>query len=172
MRSRGIILAPQCGLLAFELVHHGAFEFAVGVAAFEVFPFVVLDLSFAHSQFDFDLAVLPEEGEGEDGVALDVTESEEFADFGFVEEQLAPGFGIVVDPVAKGVFLDMGVVEPHFHVFDTCERVPDDAFAVSKGFDFRAMQHDPGFEQLYDMVIPARLGITGDFVGVVFLGHG
>ena len=88
--------AHACNSLAFEAMHGGALEFAVGVALFDVFAFVELDFAFADREGDFHFAVFPIEGEGKESVAFHGGVAEEFANFGFVKEEFARRFWIVV----------------------------------------------------------------------------
>src|SRR5687767_11555890 len=64
--------------------------------------------------------------------------------------------------IAKGVFVDVGVVEEDLAVFDAGEGVGDLGFAGAQGFDFGAVQNDASFERVEDMVIAAGFGIGDD----------
>lgn len=149
-------------LFAFEALHGDAFEFAVGLALFDVLAFVVLDFAFADGKGDFDFVVFPVEGKGHEGVAFDCGGFVEFANFGLVEEQFARGFGLVVLAIAKGVFVDVGVVEEDLAILDAGEGVGDLGFAGAQGFDFCAVQNDAGFVRVQDVVIAAGFGIGDD----------
>ena len=151
---------------SLHFAHGGALEFAVGFAAFEFFAFVELGFAFADGEGDFDFAVFPVEGEGKEGVAFDGGQGEEFADFGFVEEEFAGGFGLVVLEVAVGVFVDVGVVEEDFVVIDASKGVGDLAFAGAKCFDFGAVEDDASLEGVEDVEVAAGLGVGED------VGHG
>ena len=74
-------------------MHGGALEFAVGVALFDVFPFIELDLAFTHAEQDLHLTFLPIKRQRDKRVSLYRSEAEELADLGFVEQKLADGFG-------------------------------------------------------------------------------
>ena len=143
-------------LFSLQPFHRGAFELAVGLAFLEVFAFVELGFALAHRQRDFDLAVLPVERERHEGVALDGRQAEQFADFGFVQQEFAGGLGLVVLQVAVGVFVDVGVVEADLAIFDAGEGVADLAFAGAQRLDLGAVQDDPGLEGLQDVIVPPR----------------
>ena len=146
--------------LALELMHGGAFHLAVGVAALEVFALVGLDFAFANGEEDFHFAVFPIEGEGDEGVAFDSNDGEQFADLRFVEEELARGLGNVVLAVAEGVFVDVGVVEPGLPFFDPRERVVDLGLAGADRLHLGAAQLDPGLEALIHRVVAERLPVA------------
>ena len=55
----------------------------------------------------FYLAVLPVEGEGDDGVSVDRFEPKKLADLSFVQEQLSLGSGIVIVEIAEVILIDV-----------------------------------------------------------------
>src|SRR5262249_15043455 len=62
---------------SFGVMQDGAFRFAFGLALFQFLPFVVLSFPFADAEQDFYLAVFPEEGERDEGVAFHGRQVEE-----------------------------------------------------------------------------------------------
>src|SRR5947207_13409294 len=66
--------------------------------------------------------------------------------------------------ISMGVFVDMGVVEVDFAIFDTRKRVPDLTFAGTQCLHLGSMKNDPGFEGFQDVVVVTRFGI-GQNVG-------
>src|SRR5258708_40145188 len=102
------------GSLAFEPVHGGALEFPVGVALFDIFPFIELDLTLAHTEQDFYFALLPIKRQRDKRVSLYGCELEEFADLRFVKQELSDRFGWMVLAVALRIFVDVRVVKEGF----------------------------------------------------------
>jgi hypothetical protein len=143
-------------------VHGSAFEFAVGVALFHVVAFVEVEFALADGEGDFDTAIFPVKGEGDNGVALDGTQAEEFADLGFVKEELADGLGLVILAIALGVFVNVDVIEINLIFFNTGEGVADLALAGAERFDFGAVEDDSGLEGFENVIVPARFGIGED----------
>ena len=155
--------ASSCRALALlEAFHGGALELALGLAALEVFAFVELGFALAHREGHFDLAVLPVEGQREQGVAFDGRQAEELADFGFVQQEFAGGLGLVVEAVAAGVFVNVGVVKIDLVVFHAGKGVADLALAGAQGFDLGAVQDDAGLEGFEDVVIAPGFGVGKD----------
>ena len=69
-------------------MHDGALGFAVVIPLLDVLALVELDLALAHSEENFHLPVLPVEGEGEDCIAFDGGEAEQFANLSLVQDML------------------------------------------------------------------------------------
>lgn len=116
-------------LLPFSSFHRGSFDLEISFATFQVFAFVELGFAFADAQGDFHLAVLPIHRERHESITLDRGESEQFANFGFVQEEFARGFRGVILDVAVRVFVNVGVVEVNLAVFDPRKGVADLAFS-------------------------------------------
>src|SRR5438876_11059660 len=117
-------------------LHCGAFAFTLGVPFLDVLAFVVLDFAFAHGEGDFHQAIFPVETERYQRIALDRSETEQFANFGFAQEQFARRLGLMVLEVAVGIFVDVRVVKPDFLVFNTRESIADLALARPQRLDF------------------------------------
>ena len=149
-------------LFSLQAVHGGAFEFAVGIALFQIVAFVELQFAFADGEGDFHAAIFPIKGEREKRVALDGTQAEQFPDLRFVQQQFADGFGHVVLAVALRVFVNVRVVEIDLVFFHAGEGVADLAFAGAEGFHFRAVEDNPGLESFQNVVIAARFRVVDD----------
>ena len=149
-------------LLPFNSFHRGSFDLEIGFAAFQVLAFVELGFAFADAQGHFHLAVLPIQRERHEGIALDRGESEQFANFGFVQKQFARGFRGVVLDVAVRVFVNVGIVEVNLVVFDPRKGVTDLSFSGPKGLDLGAAEDDSRLKSFQDVEIAPRLGIADD----------
>lgn len=156
-------MGDYCGGLASAGVFHGgAAEFAVGFAFFDVVAFVELGFAFADSEEDFYAAVLPVEGEGDDGVGFGGGVFGEFANLGLVEEEFTDGFGLVVLAVAEGVLVNVGVVEEDLALVHAGKSVADLTAAGAEGLDLGAVEDDAGLVSGEDVVVAAGLGVVED----------
>ena len=153
---------PRAALFAFVALHGGAFDLAVDVALFDVLALVVLLFALADGDGDFDLAVLPVEGEGDEGVALDGGLAEQLANFVLVQKQAASGLGLVILHVAEGVLIDVGIVQPDLIVLDAREGVTELPLAGAKRLHLSALEDDASLVGFEDMVVAAGFRITED----------
>src|SRR5579883_176150 len=145
-----------------EGAHRGAFQFTIGFSSLEVFTFIKLRFAFAYRERDFYFSILPIQRKRHQGVAFDRSQSEEFADFGLVQEQLPGGFGLMILQIAVGVLVDVGVIQEDFLVLDARKGVAELAFAGAQGLHLRAVQDNPRLEGLQDMVIPPGFRVGQD----------
>ena len=147
-----------------EFAEGGALHLAVVIAFPEVVAAVVVLFAVADGEGDFDFAVFPVEGKGDEGIAFRGGGFGELADLGFMQEQLAGGGDVMVLAVAVGVFVDAGAIEPDGFFFHLGEGIGDLAFAGAEGFHLGAVQHNARLVGVEDGIIPAGF-VVGDDVG-------
>src|ERR1035438_1131056 len=172
-RSGGRSAAPESlhgpslspgGLLFFRPPHCRSLEFTIGLALFEVFALVILGFAFSHRQGDLDFPVLPVKRERQQGIAFNRCQTEELADFRFVQQQLTGRLGLMVLEVAVGVFVNVGVVEINLVIFDARKSIAKLTFASAQGLHLGAVQDNARLEGLEDMVVTTRFG-SGQNIG-------
>jgi len=131
----------------------GPFQLSFGVAFLNVFPFIELNFPLSDPEQDFHFPVLPVTFEGDDGIALDGSQPEEFSDFSFAEQQLPDGLGLMIFTISLRVLIDMSIMQKRLVVVNLGECVPDLPFAGPKRLDLRTAQHQASLEGFQDMVI-------------------
>lgn len=89
-----------------------------------------------------------------------------------IQQEFAFGARIVVHPVAKSIFFNVGVVEPYLSMLDSGKGIFDFPSASPEGFHLRATKHNTRLKEFHHVVVSFRLGITGEIRSVWFLGHG
>lgn len=152
-RSSDFFLSPLAA------AHRGSLELAVGLAPLQVFTLVELRFALADRQRHFHSPVLPIKGERQQCVALHCSQSEQFADLRFMEEQFSDCLGLMILQVAVRILIDVCVIEQHLVIFHARERIADLAFAGAQGLDLRAVQYNAGFKCFQDVVIAPGFGV-------------
>ena len=69
---------------------------------------------------------------------------------------------LMILPIPEGVLINVAVVEKGFVLFDPHKGVRYLPFAGAQSLHLRAVERDPGFKRVENVVIPAGLGIRKD----------
>ena len=86
----------------------------------------------------------------------------ELADFAFMQKQFAAGFGVMVEPVAEIVFINVGIVKVEFALIDLGKGVPYLPAPGTQRFYFGPFEDDARLVSFQDEVIPAGFGVADD----------
>jgi hypothetical protein len=131
----------------------GSPGFFFGGFFFEILAFVGMGFAFADADLDFHSMILPVEAEGDQGLTFYGTGFEKFVDLGPVQQEFARSFSVVLLVTGAFIWLNIGVVEEHFLVFDPGERVTQIGEAGTDRFYLSTREADTGFDLIYDLII-------------------
>ena len=145
-----------------ELPAHHTAHLGLGFALLDVVALIILRFAFAQTQPHFDAVLLPIEAQGDDGMTFGHDLHFQLADFVLVQEQLAAGFGIMIEPVAEGVLVNVGVIEMELTLIDLGKGIPNLTAPGAQRFHFGPFEDDARFVGLQNEVIPAGFGVGDD----------
>ena len=128
-------------------------------------------LAAAKGESDLGPAVLPVEFERDEGEPLLFHRADEALDLALVEEELAGAVGDVVVAVPLLIGGDVQPLEEDLAPIDAGERADEGGLGVPEGLHFGALEYEPRFPRLQDMVVVGGFGVPRDaalpVVGVV-----
>jgi hypothetical protein len=119
----------------------------------KILAFVPVGFAFADTDLDFDAMIFPVEAKGDEGLALYGAGFEKLSDFGFMKQQLARSFRIVLLVAGAFVRLNIGVVKKYFLIFNTRERVAEIGESGANGLHLSTGQTDAGLYLFQDLII-------------------
>ena len=146
----------------FEMLHRDPLQLAIRLALLDVITLIELRLPLPHAKQHLDLPLLPIEREWKKRMPFLSRIAFQLQDFTFVQQQLPNGFREVIEAVAEGILVDVGVVQVGFTTLDTNKSVADLRLAGTKRLDLCPMQHDPTLISVQDVIIATSLRIGDD----------
>jgi hypothetical protein len=144
---------------------HGAIGFSFDGFLFEVVPFVDGRLPSSHADFDFHMAVLPVEPEGDKRLALDRASRKQFGNLRLVEEEFAAALWFVLRMTGAFVRLNIRVIEVNLIILDSGKGVVEVGEASPDRFDLGSLQRDAGFYLFENLIVMERASIGSDLGG-------
>src|SRR5207245_8019480 len=84
---------------------------------------------------------------------------EELSDFGFVQQQFAKSFGLMILDIAVRVFINVRIVQVDLAILDAGKGIADLAFAGPKRLYLRASQDNSRLESLKNMIVATGFGV-------------
>lgn len=131
------------------------------------FTLVCKFLALAQTYLNLDPALPEVEVQRNQCIALFTDPSLKPFEFMGMHEQLAWSIGIMVKNRAVGIFGNMDIPQPKFAFFYNGVAIGEGNLAHTKGFDFRAKQHDAALEVFLNCVVEARPPVQGDDLDAV-----
>src|SRR5947209_494657 len=146
------------------------------IAFFLCFALVMHLLAFGERDFDLRAAASVEiEPQRHDSHALPLHALCELGNFARLQQEFARPFRLVIEAIAREIFRNVGVVEPHLAAsVDAGITLGDCRFAGAQRLHLRAGERDARLEFLADLVIVASAAVVGDDleIGFGFRRHG
>jgi hypothetical protein len=120
---------------------------------FKILAFVPVGFPFPDTDLDLDSMIFPVEPKGDEGLAFYGGGFEKLGDFGFVKQQLARSFRVVLLVAGALVRLNIGVVEECLLILNTRERVVEIGEAGTNRLHLCAGQTNAGLDLFQDLII-------------------
>ena len=122
-------------------------------------------------QFHFGVAAFGKvDAERNEGEALELSFSDQFADLLAMQQELPLAKRIVIHQVAVRVGADVAMVQVYFTVIDRRKTILEVHTALAQGLHLSSTQENAGLELFFDKVVVVGLSITGHhFILVVFI---
>ena len=135
---------------------------SIGLPSLEVFSLIVLNFAFSDRERNFHLPILPIKRKGNQRIAFDRRKTKQFTNLGFVQQQFARRFGLMVLDVAVRVFVYVRVVKKNLLVFNARKRITNLPFAGAQSLDLCAVQDNAGLKGFEDVILVPGFGIGQD----------
>ena len=155
----------RCESIKTSVGFQGPVDGPFGVPPGGVGPLVVELFALAQAQLQLDPSVLEVEGQGNQGVALELALLVQAADFAFVGQQPPFPGGIGVEDVAVVVGGDVHPLDDQLAAVDVHPAVLQVDPAGPQAFHLGAFEFDAGFQRFHHKVFVARFPVGGDGFG-------